>query len=54
MKDNKAPGNDDLSSDVFKIDGDEINKQLVKLYNHILSEKKGSGEMEGSQNHIAA
>ena len=39
MKDNKAPGND-LSSDIFKIGGDEINKQLVKLYNHILSEKK--------------
>ena len=40
MKDNKAPGNDDLSSDIFKISGNEINKQLVKLYNHILSEKK--------------
>ena len=40
MKDNKVPGNDDLSSDIFKIGGDEINKQRVKLYNHILSEKK--------------
>ena len=36
MKDNKAPGNDDLSNDIFKTGGDEINKQLVKLYNPIL------------------
>ena len=34
MKDNKAPGNDDLSNDIFKTGGDEINKQLV--YNPIL------------------
>ena len=42
MKDNKAQGNDDLSrlSDIFKVGGEEINKQLVKLYNHILNEKK--------------
>ena len=40
MKDNKVPGNDDLSSDIFKVDGYENNKQLVKLYNHILSEKR--------------
>ena len=40
MKDNKAPSNDCLPSDIFQIVGDEINKQLEKLYNHILSEKK--------------
>ena len=40
MKDNKAPGTDDLTSDIFKIGSTEITTQLVKLYNNILQEKK--------------
>ena len=40
MKDNKAPGNGDLSRDIFKIGGEEINKQLVIPYDHILSKQK--------------
>ncbi len=40
MKENKAPGLDDLASDIFKIGGEEININLVKLYNHILREKR--------------
>jgi hypothetical protein len=40
MKDNKAPGIDDLSSDVYKAGGAEIIKQLTGLYNQILEEKK--------------
>ncbi|XP_072048653.1 uncharacterized protein [Amphiura filiformis] len=40
MKDNKAPGTDDISSDVYKIGGAEIITQLTRLYNQILTEKK--------------
>ena len=41
-----------LPSDIFKIGGDEINKQLEKVEIHAHIEK--NGEMEGSQNYIAA
>ncbi|XP_072041185.1 uncharacterized protein [Amphiura filiformis] len=40
MKDNKAPGTDDISSDVYKIGGAEIITQLTRLNNQILTEKK--------------
>ena len=40
MKDNKAPGNNDLSSDIFKIGGDEINKQLVNYTTTFLTRKR--------------
>lgn len=39
MKENKAPGTDDITSDIFKIGGDEIYTQLAKLYNNIIQEK---------------
>ena len=42
-----------LSSDIFKIGGEEINKQLVKLYNHILNKKKIPVKWKEGQNHIA-
>ena len=40
MKDNKAPGIDDISSDVYKEGGTEVIEQLTGLYNQILKEKK--------------
>lgn len=40
MKDSKAPGTDEITSDIIKIGGTEIIKQLVSLYNQILNEKK--------------
>ena len=40
MKDYKAPGTDDITSDIFKIGGEEISKHLVKLYNQILHDKQ--------------
>ena len=36
MKDNKAPGNDELTSDIIKQGGEEVIQQLVKLFNQIL------------------
>ena len=40
MKDNKAPGTDDITSDIIKIGGEEITEELAKLYNQIMDEKK--------------
>ena len=40
MKDNKAPGTDDITSDIIKIGGDETTAELAKLYNQILDEKR--------------
>ena len=36
MKDNKAPGNDEITSDIIKQGGEEVTQQLVKLFNQIL------------------
>ena len=40
MKDNKVPGTDDITSDIIKIGGTEITKELTKLYNEIMEEKR--------------
>ncbi|XP_072048908.1 uncharacterized protein [Amphiura filiformis] len=40
MEDSKAPGTDDISSDVYKIGGAKINNQLARFYKQILTEKK--------------
>ena len=40
MKDNKAPGTDDITSDIIKIGGAGIIKELTKLYNQIMEEKR--------------
>ena len=40
MKENKAPGIDDITSDIIKLGGDEIKTQLVTLFNQILEMKK--------------
>ena len=40
IKDYNVPGTDDITSDMFKIGGEEINKHLVKLYNQILHDKQ--------------
>ena len=40
MKDNKAPGTDDITSDIIKIGGARIIKELTKLYNQIMEEKR--------------
>ena len=34
MKDNKAPGTDDITSDIIKIGDEVIAKEFTKLYNH--------------------
>ena len=40
MKDNKAPGTDDITSDIIKIGGRETIRELTKLYNQILDERR--------------
>ncbi|XP_072051799.1 uncharacterized protein [Amphiura filiformis] len=40
MKDSKAPGTDDITSDIIKIGGEGITQHLVGLYNQILDEKR--------------
>ena len=40
MKNYKAPGLDDISSDILKLGGKEIYTQLASLYNQILKERK--------------
>ncbi len=40
MKKNKAPGIDDLTSDIIKEGGSEIIKQVTKLFNQITQEKR--------------
>lgn len=40
MKENKAPGPDEITSDVIKTGGEETIRQLTDLYNKILQEKK--------------
>ena len=39
-KDNKAPGIDDITSDIIKIGGVGITMELTKLYNQIMEEKR--------------
>ncbi|XP_072048312.1 uncharacterized protein [Amphiura filiformis] len=40
MKDSKAPGTDDITSDIIKVGGAGITQHLVGLYNQILDEKR--------------
>ena len=40
MKKNKAPGLDEITSDIIKIGGEQIYTQLASLYNQILTERK--------------
>ena len=40
MKENKAPGIDDITSDIIKLGGEEMETQLVILFNRILESKK--------------
>ena len=40
MKDNKAPGTDDITSYAIKIMGKEIAEELTRLYNQIMEEKR--------------
>ena len=40
MKDNKAPGTDDITSDIIKIGGRETIRELTKLYNQILDKRR--------------
>ena len=40
MKNNKAPGNDQLTSDIISLGGDEALKQITKIFNQILKHRK--------------
>ena len=40
MKDSKAPGTDDITSDIIKVGGEGITQHLVGLYNQRLDEKR--------------
>ena len=40
MKDNKAPGNDEITSDIIKQGGEETITQLLKLFNQILEKQQ--------------
>ena len=39
MKNNKAPGIDNLKSDIMKLGGEESVKQLTNIFNQILETK---------------
>ena len=40
MKDNKAPGNDEITSDIINQGGEETITQLLKIFNQILEKKQ--------------
>ena len=54
MKENKAPGIDDITSDIIKLGGDEIKTQLVTLFNQILEIKKIPLKWKEAKNYTLA